>query len=220
MRSLGMASRNCCKVQAAVGWAVTLQCRMRRFQTSITTNKYSTRKPAVMATKKSAATMALAWLRTNVRQCCEAVLLPPRGSLSCGQYARTVRGETRIPSFTESSAAMRSSPPVGFSCTMRPLAPGRVLLPHAHNQLAKIFRNPRSSQPRLPPPKQLEPLAMPADEGLRLNNHQCRSPVEQLRPYNQGEARCVAEPAGPNLVFLVERQLFAQEQYFGTQFRA
>jgi hypothetical protein len=62
------------------------------------------------------------------------------------------------------------------------LAPGRVLLHHAHHQLAKIFRNPRSSQPRLPPPKQLEPLAMPADEGLRLNNHQCRSPVEQLRP--------------------------------------
>ena len=25
-----MASRNCCKVQAAVGWTVTLQCRMRR----------------------------------------------------------------------------------------------------------------------------------------------------------------------------------------------
>jgi hypothetical protein len=62
------------------------------------------------------------------------------------------------------------------------LAPGRVLPHHAHNQLAKNFRNPRSSQPRLPPPKQLEPLAMPADEGLRLNNHQCRSPVEQLRP--------------------------------------
>jgi hypothetical protein len=62
------------------------------------------------------------------------------------------------------------------------LAPSRVLPHHAPNQLAKNFRNPRSSQPRLPPPKQLEPLAMPADEGLRLNNHQRRSPVEQLRP--------------------------------------
>src|SRR4029077_8489848 len=59
MRSLGMASRNCCKVQAAVGWAVTLQCRMRRLPTSITTNTYSTRKPAVMATKKSAATKSM-----------------------------------------------------------------------------------------------------------------------------------------------------------------
>src|ERR1700757_934810 len=117
-----MASRNCCKVQAAVGWAVRLQCRMRRLPTSITTNTYSTRKPTVMATKKSEATMALAWLRTNVRHCCEDVLLPPLGSLSCGQYARTVRGETKIPSFTDSSAAMRSSPQVGFSCTMRTIS--------------------------------------------------------------------------------------------------
>jgi len=36
------------------------------------------------------------------------------------QYARTVRGETKIPSFTESSAAMRSSPQVGYSRSMRP----------------------------------------------------------------------------------------------------
>jgi hypothetical protein len=36
-------------------------------------------------------------LRTNVRQGCEEVLLPPLGSLSCGQYARTARGETKIP---------------------------------------------------------------------------------------------------------------------------
>jgi hypothetical protein len=41
----------------------------------------------VIATKKSAATMALAWLQTNVRQCCEDVLLPPLGSICCRQYA-------------------------------------------------------------------------------------------------------------------------------------
>src|SRR5215471_8972639 len=50
------ASRNCCKVQAAVGCAVTLQCRMRRLPISITTKTYNQRKPAVIATKKSAAT--------------------------------------------------------------------------------------------------------------------------------------------------------------------
>jgi hypothetical protein len=146
-----------------------------------------------MATKKSEATMALAWLRTNVRHCCEDVLLPPLGSLSCGQYARTVRGETKIPSFTDSSAAMRSSPQVGFSYTMRTI------------NRKGFAGNPPSSQPRLPPPRQLEPLAMPADEGLQLHNHQCRSPVEELRPSRQGEARCVGEPAGPNPVFLGER---------------
>jgi hypothetical protein len=38
-----------------------------------------------------------------------------RGLPSSGIWRRTVRGETRIPSFTGSSAAMRSSPQVGFS---------------------------------------------------------------------------------------------------------
>jgi putative transposase len=32
---LGMASRNCCRVQLAVGWAVTLQCRILRLPSSI-----------------------------------------------------------------------------------------------------------------------------------------------------------------------------------------
>jgi hypothetical protein len=41
---------------------------------------------------------------------------------SCGRYARTVRGETKIPNFAESSAAMRSSPQVGFSRTMRTIS--------------------------------------------------------------------------------------------------
>jgi len=34
---------------------------------------------------------------------------------SLGQYARTVRGETLMPSFNQSSSAMRSSPQVGLS---------------------------------------------------------------------------------------------------------
>jgi hypothetical protein len=54
------ASRNCCKVQAAVGWDVTLHCTMRRLPTSISTNAYSTRNLAVIATNKSLATMTLA----------------------------------------------------------------------------------------------------------------------------------------------------------------
>jgi len=98
-------------------------------------------------------------------------------------------------------------------------APARVLPYQAHNQLAKIFRDPRSSQPRLPPPKQLEPLALPADEGLRLDNHPCLPPVAQSRPKHQAEPRCGGALAGLNLVFLVKRQRFAQEQHLGTQFR-
>jgi len=44
-------------------------------------------------------------------------------------------------------------------------------------------------------------------------------PIEQSRPKHQGEPRCGGELAGLNLVFLVKRQLFAQEQHLGTQFR-
>jgi hypothetical protein len=35
-----------CRVQSAVGWGVTLQCRMRRLPTSIATKSKSTRKPS------------------------------------------------------------------------------------------------------------------------------------------------------------------------------
>ena len=64
------------------------------------------------------------------------VLLLPFGSASYGQYALTVRDDTRIPSFTNSSSAIRSSPQLGFPRTILPINwRGRV--------------NPRSSHPRL-----------------------------------------------------------------------
>ena len=97
------------------------------------------------------------------------------------------------------------------------LAPSRTLPHHAHNQPAKIVRNPRSSQPRHAPPPQLESLAMPADEGVWFDNHQCLSPVEESGPPHQRKARRGGELARWNSVFLVEHQLLAQEQYLGTQ---
>src|ERR1700675_3150766 len=45
--------------------------------------------------------------------------LAPWGEDGDGQYDRTVRAETKIRSFTDNSAATRSSPQVGFSRTMR-----------------------------------------------------------------------------------------------------
>jgi hypothetical protein len=41
---------------------------------------------------------------------------------SLGQYFRTVRGETQILSFKDSSSAMRSSPQVTFSSTIRAIS--------------------------------------------------------------------------------------------------
>jgi hypothetical protein len=50
------------------GMLRTWQCRMRREPISIATNTYSSRKVTVIDTKKSQATIAFAWLRTNVAQ--------------------------------------------------------------------------------------------------------------------------------------------------------
>src|SRR5215467_8416734 len=69
-------------------------------------------KSAVTTTKKSHATIALAWLWTKIsHRCCGSAfrLGPP----PC-KYLSTVLGETRIPSFSF-SLAMRSSPQVAFS---------------------------------------------------------------------------------------------------------
>ena len=48
--------------------------------------------------------------------------LPTSCITRLGQYFRTVRGETQRPNFNESSAAMRSSPQVTFSFTIRAMS--------------------------------------------------------------------------------------------------
>jgi hypothetical protein len=63
----------------------------------------------------------------------------------------------------------------------------------------------------------LKSLAMPADEGLGLDNHQCLSPAEESGPQQQRKARSGGELARWNSVFPVESKLLAEEQYFGTQ---
>ena len=93
-------ARNCCSVQSALGCAVTFTCAKRRVPCSMTTNTYSIRKPAVTATKKSQARIALAWFFRKVDQ-----RWSPRGRPGgrFGMYLPTVRGETRIPILTNSS---------------------------------------------------------------------------------------------------------------------
>src|SRR5579862_1523480 len=49
----GKASRSCCPVHSAVGWAVTLQCRMRRRSWASTRNTYRTWKRRVGTVRKS-----------------------------------------------------------------------------------------------------------------------------------------------------------------------
>src|ERR1700689_529142 len=88
---------------------------MRREPTSMATKTYRTRNDAVTDTKKSQATIAYTWLRTKVVQRWPEL---PRG-LPRFRYLPMVRGETRMPNFSDSSSAIRSSPHVGFSRTIR-----------------------------------------------------------------------------------------------------
>jgi len=59
-------------------------------------------------------------------------------------------------------------------------APGRILFGHAADQIADLsfnLRLPRGLVPGLPPPIQLEALAMPCDHRLGLNEHKTTAPV-------------------------------------------
>ena len=71
---------------------------------------------AVTTTKKSHATIPLAWLWRKVSQHCFGsggdIGLPMR------RYFSTVRRDTRSPNFSFSSLAIRSSPQVGFSAAI------------------------------------------------------------------------------------------------------
>src|SRR6478672_12422738 len=91
------------------------------------TNTQRVRKVAVTTTKKSHATITLAWLWTKVSQRCfgSGVRTGPSR-----KYFSTVRGDTRIPSFSFNSLAMRSSPQVGFSAAISGINCRRCLGKH------------------------------------------------------------------------------------------
>jgi hypothetical protein len=57
---------------------------------------------------------------------------------------------------------------VGKSFTMLPFPESLAIIPVSPTMSRRAFRRQNS----------LNPLAMPADEGLRFDDHQCHSPVE------------------------------------------
>src|SRR6266550_3507570 len=57
------------------------------------------------------------------------------------------------------------------------LSPSRILLCHLHDEVADVLRNSWPTSLRLPFPKQLETLALPADQGLGFDNDQGLFPI-------------------------------------------
>ena len=58
---------------------------------------------------------------------------------------------------------------------------------------------------------------MPTDERFRLDDHQCVSPIKPWSPEKQSNSRGISQALGPDVPFLVERQLFPEEQVLGNQ---
>src|SRR5262249_16257263 len=103
------ALRGTVAVHSAVGWS-----RYVLVDNPARSNLYDDEgNVAVITTKKSQATMVLAWLRRKVSQRCFGSGV--RTGPSLRRYLPMVRGETRMPSLSFNSLAMRSSPQVGFS---------------------------------------------------------------------------------------------------------
>lgn len=97
------------------------------------------------------------------------------------------------------------------------LATRRVLARHTGYQFAYFPWQRRPARSRLPAPEQLEALAMPADQGLWLNDHQSIFPLEQPRPEHKAQPSSVGQRSRPGFVLSVERKLFSQKQVLGNQ---
>jgi hypothetical protein len=102
-------------------------------------------------------------------------------------------------------------------------APQRVRGRHRANQNADIEWHGRPTEPAsaLPGPQQSESAAMPADNRVGLDDHECRSPVmpnpRQPDPEQAVDAR-ETNPAGPGSI--THAQLVPQREYFELQRRA
>ena len=84
-----------------------------------------------------------------------------------GMYLRTVLGDTRRPSLSKSSLAMRSCPQVG------------ILQGHATNERPQVPGQSEVAPVWISTARTAKALTMPTDEGLRFHDHQ--QPLRQSK---------------------------------------
>ena len=83
--------------------------------------------------------------------------------------------------------------------------------------MLELRRNPRPARLAFPTPEQLEALAVPTDEGFGRHDGQRAAPIEPAAEPQEGQACWMGGPAGLDSAFLVERELFAQEEILGRE---
>src|SRR5271163_2412906 len=94
------------------------------------------------------------------------------------------------------------------------LAPTRILARHRSDQTLEIGRNPRPASLALLTPEQLRAPTLPTDEGSGRHQRQRTAPIEPTAEQYQGHLCWRGSSAGFDFAFLIEPELFAQEQIF------
>src|ERR1017187_3295686 len=153
--SKGNASRTCCAVHSAVGWAVTLKWTTRRRSCANTRNTYSTWKRIVGTVKKSTETSVRTWLSRKVRQVCEG-----------GLRRRTMYFATLVSPMAMPNEQLTMD--VGST-------PERIFTAHPADQIADFVGNNRPAgltAAYFPGPEQAKAPAVPRDDCLRPDDGQ------------------------------------------------
>ncbi len=113
--SEGIASRNCCSVQSAVGCAVTFTCSTRRGACSYHHEHQEEAKRGRHHDTEITGDDRLGMVADKGPPALRRATVRPPAIQMPGRYFRTVRGDTRRPSLSSNSLAIRSWPQVGFS---------------------------------------------------------------------------------------------------------
>jgi hypothetical protein len=92
------------------------------------------------------------------------------------------------------------------------LAPGRIIARHHADRTLEVGRNPRPAGLALVTPEELEALALPTDEGSGRHHRQRAAPIEPTAEQHEGHLCRRGSSAGFDFAFLIEPELFAQEQ--------
>src|SRR6516165_2533560 len=95
--------------------------------------------------------------------------------------------------------------------------PSRILLCHLYDEFADVLRNSWPTNLRLPFPKQLETLAMPAYQSLWFDDDQGLFPIAEARPEDETDTGGVVQSSRLGLSLLIEGQLLSQEQDLRAQ---
>jgi hypothetical protein len=83
--------------------------------------------------------------------------------------------------------------------------------------MLEVQRNPWPAGLAFPTPEKLEDLAVPTDESFGPYDDQCVSPIKPATEPHQRQARWTVDPSRPDFAFLIEPELFAQEEILGGQ---